>query len=97
MMALVGLVGDFAALLAPTDGNDERLTSWIDQARAEDLPHLHAFTRGLALDRHAVDAALTYTLHNGRTRRVNTKKKMIKRQVYGRAGFPLLRHRILLG
>ena len=30
-------------------------------------------------------------------RGVNTKTKMIKRQMYGRAGFALLRHRILLG
>ncbi len=34
--------------------------------------------------------------HNGRTEGVNTKTKMIKRQMYGRAGFTLLRHRILL-
>ena len=27
---------------------------------------------------------------------MNTKTKMIKRQMYGRAGFTLLRHRILL-
>jgi transposase len=72
------------------------LTTWIEQAQAEDLPHLHAFTHGLELDRHAVDAALTQPFHNGRTEGVNTKTKMIKRQMYGRAGFPLLRHRILL-
>jgi transposase len=34
--------------------------------------------------------------HNGRTEGVNTKTKLIKRQMYGRAGFILLRHRILL-
>ena len=34
-------------------------------------------------------------VHNGRTEGVNTKTKMIKRQMYGRAGFTL-RHRILL-
>jgi len=28
---------------------------------------------------------------------VNIKTKMIKRQMYGRASFALLRHRILLG
>jgi hypothetical protein len=28
---------------------------------------------------------------------VNTRTKMLKRQMYGRAGFTLLRHRILLG
>jgi transposase len=33
--------------------------------------------------------------HNGRTEGVNNK--MIKSQKYGRAGFALLRHQILLG
>jgi hypothetical protein len=41
-------------------------------------------------------AALTLPHHNGRTEGANTKTKMIKRQMYGRAGFTLLRHRILL-
>jgi transposase len=45
----------------------------------------------------AATAALTLPFHNGRTEGVNTKTKMIKRQMYGRAGFSLLRHRILLG
>jgi transposase len=97
MTGLAALVGDFAALLTPDPDNDEHLTRWIDQARAEDLPHLHAFTRGLELDRPAVNAALTQQFHNGRTEGVNTKTKLIKRQMYGRAGFTLLRHRILLG
>ncbi|MFI7114840.1 transposase, partial [Nonomuraea sp. NPDC050227] len=94
---LAGLVRDFAALLEPQEGNDERLTAWIDQARQVDLPHLHAFTRGLDYDQAAVNAALTLPYHNGGTEGVTTKTKMIKRQMYGRAGFTLLRHRILLG
>jgi transposase len=57
----------------------------------------HAFTRGLDLDIQAATAALTLPFHNGRTEGVNTKTKHIKRQMYGRAGFVLLRHRILLG
>ncbi len=97
MTALAGLVGAFATLLSPTDGNDELLTGWIDQAQSENLPHLHAFTRGLEFDRHAVNAALILPFHNGRIEGVNTKTKMIKRQMYGRADFTLLRHRILLG
>ncbi len=87
----------FAALLTPADDNAKQLTGWITQARAEDLPYLHAFTRGLELDRDAVNAALTCNYHNGGTEGVNTKTKLIKRQMYGRAGFPLLRHWILLG
>ena len=76
-----------------------RLQAWITAARAADLPHVHAFTRGgLDLDIQAATAALTMPFHNGRTEGVNTiKTKMIKRQMYGRAGFTLLRHRILLG
>jgi transposase len=56
---------------------------------------VRAFTRGLNLDSHAATAALTLPHHNDRTEGVNTKTKMIKRQMYGRAGFTL-RHRILL-
>lgn len=97
MTALGALIGAFATLLTPDPGNIEHLNNWIDQVQAEDLPHLHAFTRGLASDRPAVTAALTLPFHNGRTEGVNTKTKLIKRQMYGRAGFRLLRHRILLG
>jgi transposase len=97
MTALAGLTRSFAALLAPDPGNDARLKHWIAAARDADLPHMHSFTRGLALDMAAATAALTMPHHNGRTEGVNTKTKMIKRQMYGRAGFTLLRHRILLG
>jgi transposase len=97
MTALADAVRRFAALLTPADENSGLLTDWITRVRAEDLPHLHAFTRGLDLDREAVNAALTYAFHNGGTEGVNNKTKLIKRQMYGRAGFALLRHRILLG
>ena len=105
MTALAGLVRSFAALLAPDLGNDAKLRQWIDaklrqwitDARAADLPHVHSFARGLDLDIQAATAGLTLPHHNGRTEGVNTKTKMIKRQMYGRACFTLLRHRILLG
>jgi len=96
MSALAGLVRDFAALLKPDPGNDVKLTEWIDQARTIDLPEVASFTRGLELDIDAVTRALTTPYHNGRTEGVNNKTKMIKRQMFGRAGFALLRHRILL-
>jgi transposase len=96
MTALAGLIGSFAALLTPDPGNDRLLRQWITTARAADLPLLHAFTNGLDLDIQAATAALTLPHHNGRTEGVNTRTKMIKRQMYGRAGFALLRHRILL-
>jgi transposase len=98
MTALAGLIRSFAELLTPDPGNDARLRQWIAGTRDADLPHVHSFTRGLDLDIQAVTAAVTLPYHNGRTEGVNTiKTKMIKRQMYGRTGFTLLRHRILLG
>jgi transposase len=97
MEALASLIGSFAALLAPDPANEERLVHWMAGARAADLPNLHSFTRGLDLDIKAATAAVTLPHHNGRTEGVNCKTKMLKRQMFGRAGFELLRHRILLG
>ena len=97
MTALADLIHTFAALLRPAQDNPEKLNTWITAVQAEDLPHLHAFTRGIDRDRDAVNAALTCPYHNGGTEGVNNKTKLIKRQMYGRAGFTLLRHRILLG
>ena len=97
MKALARLIGKFAAMPGPAPANDGKLLEWIAGARAADLPHLHSFTRGLELDIKAATAAVTLPHHNGRTEGVNNKTKMIKRQMFGRAGFALLRHRILLG
>jgi transposase len=97
MKALASLIGSFAAMLAPDPANEDKLQQWITRARAADLPNVHSFTRGLDLDIKAATAAVTLPHHNGRTEGVNCKTKMIKRQMFGRAGFELLRHRILLG
>nr|WP_162794850.1 ISL3 family transposase [Nonomuraea lactucae] len=96
MIDLAGHVRGFADLLRPREGNADRLDAWIATARAADLPHLHAFIRGLDPDRDAVHAAVTLPYHNGGTEGVNTKTKRIMRQMHGRAGLALLRHRILL-
>lgn len=97
MIDLADSIQDFAVMLHPREGNAERLDQWIAAVRAADLPQLHAFTRGMDQDLEAVRAALTLPYHNGGTEGVNTKTKRIMRQMHGRAGFPLLRHRILLG
>jgi transposase len=96
MTSLAELIRSFATLLKPHPGNQARLSEWMSAARACDLPSVHSFTRGLDLDAQAAIAAVTLPYHNGRTEGVNTKTKLIKRQMYGRAGFTLLRHRILL-
>jgi transposase len=97
MKALATLIASFAVMLDPDSANEDRLQQWITAARAADLPHLHSFTNGLDPGIKAATAALTLPYHNGRTEGVNCKTKMLKRQMFGRAGFALLRHRILLG
>jgi hypothetical protein len=94
MTALATRVREFATLLTQRRGGD--LDVWISDVRGEDLPALHAFADGLEKDHDAVVAGLTYTHSNGPTEGVNTKIKALKRQTYGRAGFSLLRKRILL-
>jgi transposase len=97
MAQLAVVIPSFAELLTPCAGNADGLSRWIVEVRSADLPHLHAFTRGLDRDRDTVDAALTLPYSNGPTEGVNTKTKRIARQMHGREGFTLLRHRILLG
>ncbi|MET9400910.1 ISL3 family transposase [Kitasatospora sp. NPDC002965] len=96
MTELACLTSEFARLLTPAEGNGAKLTDWIATVRAADLPQLDSFANGLELDRAAIDAGLTLPYSNGRTEGVNTRTKRIMRQMHGRAGFPLLRHRILL-
>ncbi len=96
MTQLAASITDFAALLVPHADNAGALTRWITQVRGADLPHLHALS-GLERDLDAANAALTLPYSNGPTEGVNTKTKRIARQMHGRAGFTLLRHRILLG
>ena len=99
MTSLAALIRSFAALLRPDPANEARLKDWAETARASDLPHLHASpaTWTWTWTTRPTHPAVTLPFHNGRTEGVNTKTKMIKRQMYGRAGFTLLRHRILLG
>ena len=57
---------------------------------------LRGFADHLQRDRPAVDAALTLPWSNGQTEGQITRLKLLKRQIYGRAGFDLLRRLVLL-
>jgi len=73
----------------------EELEGWVDAATEEGLPHLRAFAAGLREDWDAVQAGLTAPWSNGRSEGFVNKIKMIKRTMFGRAGFALLRLRVL--
>ncbi len=88
------LQGAFAELLTTRRGAD--LQGWMSTVEASELPSLHTFVRGLRKDLPTVVAGLTMPYSNGPIEGANTKVKLLKRQMYGRAGFHLLRQRILL-
>ncbi len=53
------------------------------------------FVQGVERDKAAVVAGLTLSQNNGLVEGKVNKLKLIKRMGYGRAGFPLLRQRVL--
>jgi transposase len=92
--ALTGHVTEFAKILTGLDGS--RLDNWLAAAEADDQPDLHSFARGIRHDYDAVLNGLTLTWNSGVNEGNVNRIKMIKRHMYGRASFPLLRKRVLL-
>ncbi len=88
-----GLVQDFLCMVHKREG--ERLDIWLAQIAESGLPELQSFAAGVEKDKDAVRAGLTWSINNGMVEGHVTKLKLIKRQGYGRAGFPLLRKRVL--
>ncbi|QUC59160.1 ISL3 family transposase [Streptomyces sp. A2-16] len=88
------LVRALTQMLARRTGAD--LPDWIGTARAARLPGMTGFAHGLTTDLEAVIAGLTVHWSSGGTEGAVNRIKKIKRQLYGRAGFELLRKMILL-
>lgn len=87
-------VRDFATMMATRHG--DQLTDWMRTVQADDLPALHSLIVGLRRDQAAVTAGLTLPWSSGAVEGNVNRIKTIKRQMYGRAKFSLLRKRILL-
>ena len=91
---LAGHVTEFAKILTGLHG--DRLDDWITAVEADDQPGLHSFARGLRHDHDAVLNGLTLPWNSGVVEGNVNRLKMLKRQMYGRATFGLLRKRVLL-
>lgn len=70
--------------------------AWLTTASASGIGALETFAAGLSQDGAAVRAALTTPWSNAQAEGQITKLKLLKRQMYGRANFDLLRRRVLL-
>jgi len=71
------------------------LSLWMQNALESQTSELRSFARGLGRDDAAVRAGLDLPWSQGQIEGQITRLKLIKRQGYGRAGFDLLRQRVL--
>ena len=87
-------VNAFAVMMCQRTG--QHLPEWMASVEADDLPALHSLVAGLRRDQSAVTNGLTLPYSSGQVEGTVNKIKMIKRQMFGRAKFDLLRKRVLL-
>jgi len=71
------------------------LDGWINQCLKSSITDLVNFATGLQRDHDCVFMALHEKWSNGQTEGQVTRLKLIKRKMYGRANFDLLRQRVL--
>lgn len=78
------------------NGLDEEWASWLKNNRESAIKELRNFAEGLKKDGAAVYEAIRQSWSNGLTEGHVNRLKFLKRQMYGRASFELLRLRVLL-
>lgn len=88
-----GLTQDFMSMLRHREG--ERLDTWLENARNSKICELQRIVHSIEKDKEAVLAGLTLPHSNGVVEGKVHKLKFLKRMGYGRAGFALLRQRVL--
>jgi transposase len=87
------LLGTFRTMV--TERCIEQLDPWLQQGERSGISEVVGFVHGLRRDHSAVKAALRYEWSQGPVEGHVNRLKTIKRQMYGRAGFTLLRRRVL--
>lgn len=75
----------------------DALDPWLQQAQASGIAELCRFAGSLQSDYQAVKNALLFAWSNGQVEGQVNRLKLIKRTMYGRAGFDLLRRKALWG
>jgi transposase len=73
----------------------KKLSDWIDSTTASGFPFVAQFASTLRRDLEAVELSITTPWSNGPIEGQISRLKAIKRQMYGRASFELLKARVL--
>jgi transposase len=93
---LASRISSFAEMMTARTG-DRDLEAWLTAIEADDgQPELRSLATGIRHDQQAVTNGLTLPYSSGKVEGTVNKIKMLKRQMYGRAGFGLLRTRVIL-
>lgn len=71
------------------------LEIWVDKIAKHHIPELKGFAQGLKKDYKAVASFLKYSWSNGVLEGQVNRLKTLKRQMYGRANFDLLRKKVI--
>lgn len=73
----------------------DRLSKWVEDAMATTIKELCSFGQGVLKDFIAVQNAVNLPWSNGQVEGQVNKLKTLKRQMYGKASFNLLRKRLV--
>jgi len=85
---------EFKQLMKAKQG--DQLKGWCSQALESGVEAMKGFVRGIRQDFKAIFQAFTSEWSNGQVEGQVNRLKNIKRQMYGRASFELLRKRVIL-
>lgn len=84
---------EFAEILKQK--NESGYTDWLNRARNSQVKEIRNFAAGIRQDAEPVRQAVISEWSNGQTEGQVNRLKTIKRQMYGRANFDLLKARVL--
>ena len=90
---IIELVNDFRVLVKNKEVN--LLEAWIKEATLLNIREINSFVEGIKRDLPAVRNAIQFQYNNGLAEGNVNKIKVIKRIMYGRNSFELLRSKIL--
>jgi transposase len=93
LTAALDLANEFTALIRKQSTGT--LKDWLTRAEVSPCPEVRQFAEGSRRDESAVNAAVTTRWSNGPVEGHVNRLKSIKRQMYGRAGFALLKARVV--
>ena len=91
---ILSIVNDFKTVLKSK--SKKTLLTWMEKAAAFKITEIDSFIEGLKLDLDAVMNAIAYDYSNGLAEGTVNKIKVIKRIMYGRCKFSLLKSKCLM-